>query len=324
MKTWLTKIFFFTIGIILIQVIAIQLSHRGTFAEYEKLKEALKKNTTIVYFGDSTARRTASDDQDKRSIGDFLQDRLPNSSIQSIDHEAYNLEVYSAFSGVITRSSHKPTFVIIPINLRTFSPLMYEKSETRFHTEQAFLRWRIPSWFYKPFKTFYQPLGILNHGYLSENEILELNGDALGPLATFLQPPAKIPTPEEEKQRVAVNYLLPIPQNHSYLRAGYELSSQLITNNITPIYYFTPLDTERMQKSWPDIVARIDERKNLIQKALEKPGSIILDLTEKLPSDGFIQDAYASEHLNQKGRTLVAEYLTQAISTHASNTQIKK
>ncbi len=316
MRIWFQHFALFVGIIITVQIFIVHLSHRGTFIEYEQLKTALQKNTSVIYFGDSTVRRFASDDQDKRSIPDFLQERIPL-SVQSIDHEACNLAMYNAFSSFISKSPHRPTFVIIPINLRIFSPTVHEVPNTQFKTEQAFVEWGIPGWLYRPFKTFYQPL---TSSFLSpiqkDDGEFALDGISLGSLSYYLKPPPPAPTQEQEMKRTTVNYLLPIQSTHEYLLAGRELTKTLLAHHITPLYYFTPLNTERMRKYLPDVAARIATKKAIIVNAIKQPGVIILDLTEDLHSDGFIQEPYASEHLNQKGRTSVASRLADELLAH--------
>lgn len=318
MRIWLQRFTLFVGIVVVVQILIVHFSHRGTFAEYEQLKTALEKNTSVIYFGDSTLRRSAPDDKDKRSIADFLQERVPL-SVKSIDHEAYNLAMYRALSSVISESPRKPTFVIVPLNLRTFSPTMYEVPDTRFKTEQAFLEWGVPGWLYRPFKTFYQPLAPSSLSLIQKDDDLTLDGASLGPLGYYLKPPPLTPTKEQEMQRIAVNYLLPIQPTHEYLRAARELTETLLAHHITPLYYFTPLDVERMKTSFPNVITKIATKKALLMDAIKRPGVIILDLTEDLPSDGFIQDPYASEHLNQKGRIFVATQLADELLAHAGS-----
>ena len=72
----------------------------------------------IVYLGDSTLSFPLGE----VTTGEILQEMLPAHDIGEISHPAYNLDVYLHYIRHIIRSSHRPHVVILPINMRSFSP----------------------------------------------------------------------------------------------------------------------------------------------------------------------------------------------------------
>lgn len=315
MRAWLLRSMVFLMLILTVQLVIPRIIQRGVFPEYESLLRSLKQGADVVYLGDSTIKRYDTEDKDTRSIGTFLQERLPLAKIAEVAHEAYQARMYAGFARAIARTSPHPHVVIIPINLRTFSPLIHKNPETQFAVDEAFLRLGIPGPLYKPFKTFYQ--APFHADYVDipwTEEPVILDEEYLGTVQDFLTFSTSTYSLERERRRIALNYFLPILPTHDYLSSLESISKTLLPKNIIPLYYITPLDRERMQTLWPDTDIRLSQQIALIRATINaEPRAYFLDLSTLLPSAGFIQELYTSEHLNERGRKAVAEALSEAI-----------
>ena len=82
------------------------------------MEEYLSAQVDIVYLGDSTLSYPV----DQVTTGQILQEMLPDFTVGEISHPAYNLDLYLHYVQYMTRSVHRPRVVIIPINMRSFSP----------------------------------------------------------------------------------------------------------------------------------------------------------------------------------------------------------
>jgi lysophospholipase L1-like esterase len=315
MRAWLLRSMVFLTLILIIQLVIPRIIQRGVFPEYESLLRSLKQGADVVYLGDSTVKRYDTQDKDTRSIGTFLQERLPETSVTEVAHEAYQAKMYAGFAHTIARASPHPRAVIIPINLRTFSPLIDKNPETQFAVDEAFLRLGVPGSFYKPFKTFYQAPFHASYANIPwTQEPIILDEEYLGTVQDFLAFSSSTYSLEKERRRIALNYFLPISPTHDYLSSLDTISKTLLAKDITPLYYITPLDRERMQTFWPDTNARIAQQIDRVHTTINaEPEAHLLDLSTLLPSSGFIQELYTSEHLNERGRKAVADALAEAI-----------
>jgi hypothetical protein len=78
----------------------------------------------LLAFGDSVSVRFSKDDADTRSLIDLLTDHCKSQNINVFDcsYSAFHPGVYEAISQMVCRLEYRPSVVVIPINLRCFSP----------------------------------------------------------------------------------------------------------------------------------------------------------------------------------------------------------
>lgn len=78
----------------------------------------------LLAFGDSVSVRFSKDDPDTRSLIDLFADYCEPRNINVFDcsYSAFHPGVYEAISQMVCRFEHRPSVVVIPINLRCFSP----------------------------------------------------------------------------------------------------------------------------------------------------------------------------------------------------------
>ena len=93
------------------------------FSQRNQLNRAIRDQREIIFFGDSTMGALGRNDRDKRPIGKMLEDRLKE-KVSMIAGSAYSMEIYHAFCTYLKAHAERlPRWIIIPINLRSFSPV---------------------------------------------------------------------------------------------------------------------------------------------------------------------------------------------------------
>lgn len=75
-----------------------------------------------LIFGDSVALRVADDDSCKDTLEDLVSAELGEQSVCCISHSAFHSQVFCLFCNCLPTLRNQPQSVIIPINLRSFSP----------------------------------------------------------------------------------------------------------------------------------------------------------------------------------------------------------
>src|SRR5688500_14215929 len=77
----------------------------------------------ILIFGDSVMERVADDDVDRRPLHQMIKDSLlPRYHCISISYSAYNPKIYYYFVKSLEKLKKYPKIIVLPINIRAFSP----------------------------------------------------------------------------------------------------------------------------------------------------------------------------------------------------------
>src|SRR3989344_3518997 len=152
----MTRIFAMCVGFILVlaasQVVLARYLVPGE-PRVELLDTYLRDGYDIIYFGDSVIDTHTSKDSDPSSIVDMLRKREAGLTIADFSRGADNLDLFELYVAYIARSPVKPSAVIVPINLRSFSPGwdldptgQFEKIKFYLTAQPRFL-----TYFYRPF-----------------------------------------------------------------------------------------------------------------------------------------------------------------------------
>lgn len=100
--------------------------NRNPYSEFVRLFNFYNGNTKapeILFLGDSVAERVSWNDVDKRTLTNMLSIKLKGvSDIAAISYGGFTLEVFYYFLLGLEKMKSKPQFVVLPINMRSFSP----------------------------------------------------------------------------------------------------------------------------------------------------------------------------------------------------------
>jgi hypothetical protein len=141
--------------------------------EIVALDQQLQKGADIVYFGDSILIHPAGEP----TIPEILRSLVPHYTIGEVAHPAYHLDLYERYVNYLVEHGPKVESVIIPINMRSFSPEWDLRPTYQFEREKIILTYGplLSSLFYRLFDTF----GLFDSP-ISQDDFLEatvFNGD---------------------------------------------------------------------------------------------------------------------------------------------------
>lgn len=319
MRSFWGRLFLFSLIAMGGQILVGAAAHDSDFPGRAALAESLRGPVEILHFGDSVLGSTARGDGDRRGITPMLRDRLPSRSIGEISNQAFDLEVYEAFLARLYREPRRPAVVLIPINLRTFSPAWEMAPPYQFRS----MKFRLHHGDFAA-DTLLGPLSALKLYPLnpvSERQYRStpvLRGDRKsGTVGDFMIPADRGDPERRIADLFALNYLPPIHEGHRKLKSIRAIAAGCRAAGMKPIFYLTPLDVEtgtrRIGAEFRETVSR---HRSILQENLQAQGLPLLDLAADLEASHFDwSDADSpNEHLKETGRRFVAERLAQVLS----------
>ena len=167
MKVFFIKLLLFVAALLSMQMVGATLYPPDLPDEILQLDRHLRNGADIIFLGDSTMIYPAGE----VSTAEILQEFQPLRIVGQVAHAAYNLDLYRYYAGYIARFYQRPKVVIIPINMRSFSPEWDLRPIYQFEPEKAVL-------IYGPWLAaiFYRPVDILG-GFdpaVSQNDFLNV------------------------------------------------------------------------------------------------------------------------------------------------------
>lgn len=272
----------------------------------------------ILYLGDSVLERTAREDSDTRTVDQMAADLLAGSySLSCFSRPAYHMTVFYYLLAVLRSMRHQPQTVILPINMRSFSPQWDLNPAWQFEEEIAALK--------KYSET--RRISILRQNAdaltFSERErLLELKYPFtnLRCLGQFLDVVDSRPTNTEEvfyrrKQIYIFHYLHTLSSSHRRLIYLEKILNLLSGTGIKLFTYITPINHQggvrHVGNGFIDgIRANVLTVKNVISPYLQNGNICFLNFEEYLTSEYFFHPDELTEHLNQFGRLELAKIVT--------------
>jgi hypothetical protein len=277
----------------------------------------------VVVFGDSVMERVSRDDTDQRPLGEMIAAALPRRAL-ILSQSAFNPSVYRALAAVLVRAAARPEQVVVPINLRSFSP-----------------QWDLhPAW------QFGQELAAVEN-FLRDSRRIPAIADVLeGPdffrdydavpikctfsdcstVGDFRRLVDSSPHTEEgrnarARQIFAFHYAYELTRDHRKL-ADLVRCIQLLTRaHIRTLVYLTPVNVEAGSRlagaPWR---SALRSNANVVLSAVGAAGSLglsVLNWSEALPASHFFHDDLSTEHLNEHGRTKLASLVVAELERAA-------
>jgi len=273
--------------------------------ELEKLKKALP-NADVVMFGSSVNWWTAEEDTDKRKISEMLDSLLPNEKVIDISHGAYHSEVYLEFVKFISKNKAEKPAIIVPINLRYFSPKWDLRPQYQFIKE----RYEIAGIPYL--------INFKNYKKISKDEYLShpvyLHEKQIGNIENF-----KRKNQQDENETMCngfiLHYLQLLHSNHKKLTALKDIVEICNKHEIDLLMYIIPIDIMKAERLNINTFKRtVLENISVIKNSLKEESVEVLDLSFYLKSENFNYNLMPNEHLNMYGRKKIAERIKQKLN----------
>lgn len=324
MRTFILKLSAFIFLVIILQFLAMNLPiitqriESDTFQQIALLEDCVRQQPQIIYFGDSVLDLRGPTDKGK-TIPEMLQDLLPVNFVRSVNHDAYKANEYLLICRYFFRKKYYPKLMIIPINLRSFSPSLYDNPARQFKYLKAALANDINLYLFRLFpRPFFAIVNFIDPAITVEEygNILVYDGErSLGKIPDYDKLDFRNCSIEDIEKDIICKYMYSLSNSQEKLAYLTDLVKLLKKENIGVVYYITPIDyetgTRYLGKRFID---KVNSNILVLQKIfkennVENP----LDLVFALKSDSFYWEKSVYEHLDEKGRRLVAQEIAKMI-----------
>lgn len=275
------------------------------------------KQINLLVYGDSVSERVSNSDTNKKKLFEMIHHKIGNDiSYYHITHSAYYADIYNLYIRYILSLDIKIDEIIVPINLRNFSP----------------------QWDYNPIYQCMSHISALK--LLLENKNIAIRDEQNNSLKTvndffesevnYIGSPYKyihnfqnivMSAPKTENDKIerkkiifTYHYMNKIDQYHHKFKPFEDMVELCNKNKIKLFLYLTPINYEGgvkfVGKSFSDnLRSNAATVCNQILKSVKADlGALtIKDFSMLLTSDFFFNREETTEHLNENGRILLAE-----------------
>lgn len=285
----------------------------------------LAEGVDVLYLGDSTLMLPVGD----VTTGEILQELLPDQRIGEIAHPAYGLTLFHDYIAYMDRHGGAPQMLVLPINLRSFSPAWDMRPAYQFEQESRILAMGLP-WA----RLLLRPLDVFGYfrssisqedfqnapvydgdvvvGQVKDFETLASGESLQGDVENAYR---QVELADEETARAVLtyHYMATLQPSHRKLTAMVEVAELAAEHGTRVIFYITPVNLEQgeyflgraFRERFADNVRVVEAR--LQAAALDNV--TLLNLAFDLPA----YDLTDMEHLTESGKEYVAQQLALAI-----------
>lgn len=270
--------------------------------------------------GDSVAERISNADQDKRTLSEMIENNSPpGERILCISHSAYNMRMYEYFVRCFSILKNVPKAIIIPINIRSFSPQWYLQPEWQFEEEIRIIE------------------DFLGEGNLKlnfKNKIDLINTPIYYPLTSLnsVEQFQQIINTKSTEKKVVLNrkrviftyhYTYKLDPNHELLKRMTNIVNLVRGHDIKLFFYVTPINYQTGSNLIGEQFTQINySNLLLIKETLQNEdykGIHFENYLELLSKEHFFNVDTATEHLNQMGRKQLASTISKDFNKFINN-----
>ncbi|MEM7511014.1 MAG: hypothetical protein AAF388_08785 [Bacteroidota bacterium] len=235
----------------------------------------------------------------------MLDGLLPSEKVKGLSHTAYHLDIFAAYIAYISKKP-EPPLILVPLNVRSFCPAWDLRPTYQFTFEKhlinnshLFLRFieinKSPDQLLANFK---------KHPVFFQDE-------QIGTLDEFVYPFTKLSDP---RKGFIINYMQPIKEDNQKLASIEKIIKVSQNSDIQILFYYTPIDYTKgnaLQIDGFEEVLALNAQK--IREDLDKNQAEVYDLSQTVDSSFFSYPVIPNEHLNQRGRMYVAQFLAEKV-----------
>ncbi|MFH1894656.1 MAG: hypothetical protein ABH813_02040 [Patescibacteria group bacterium] len=314
MKTLFIKLAALLLITIFLQILFL-IKNIRSFDQLIILEKAKKEGADIIYLGDSAVSHYSPKDLNKRAIPQMLQEILPEHSIVSVDNAAWKADIFLEVCKYIIKQKYYPKIIIIPINMRSFSPSWDKRPGYQFEEKKAILKNKLSFMFFKTIEVFDKSdkFNEITQDEFDNTEVF--NGEeAAGKVKDFESHEFRHYSEENMKNTILYYYMFSLKKENRLMQFLLETAKILRENNIKPVFYITPIDYETGSRYFPgEFSERLKSNTETIKSVFSENHFEVLDFSKDLETDFFAWEKYPNEHLNEKGRKYVAEKIAEII-----------
>ncbi|MCU0520649.1 MAG: lipase family protein [Anaerolineae bacterium] len=326
MKTqpW-TKIPVFVVMLVLVHGGISMLFPASLPAEIARFDRYLEEGVDVLYLGDSTLMLPVGE----VTTGEILQELLPDRRIAQIAHPAYGLDLFYDYAAHMDRHGTSPQTLILPINLRSFSPAWDMRPAFQFTKESKILSLGHPwaRFLIRPLEIFgfFRPSmnqqdfldapvydGNALVGQVRDFETLAA-GEVLQEDAENAYREVELADEETAQALLTYHYMLNLEPDHRKLDSMVAVAELAAGRGVDVIFYITPVNVEQGERFLGSRFGeRFAENVGVVQSRLGSASQdqvMLLNLAFDLPAYDFTD----MEHLTETGKEYVAERIALAI-----------
>ena len=279
----------------------------------------------VLIFGDSVFLRVANDESEKLSIKDILSKKL-GSQVAQIVGSGYNPRLFAAISKMFLSMPYLPELVILPINLRSFSPTWDYNPEYQFYNEifqiQRFNSIISFRFYLNIYKLIFKLIYTKNSRYMYCRNIGKINCRDFNKIATE--------NPDYESYEWKKRLKSVFGYHYTYFLNSKNRQLQFISNVVkifqslgVKVYsYLTPINFIAGEKYYGrsfmneaninlcKILEKIYNSQSLHEGCLINPDVFAF----KFKSSIFFTEHNATEHLRNEGRTFLANRIIDEVN----------
>lgn len=303
--------------------------HCRSFAAQAQALCAAARPPDHLLLGDSTFQRLAQNDKDRRSLGDMLldsfdaQERAGPASALIISRGAYTSRQFAGVLAVAGRFGWRMKTVTLIINLRSFGPIWMRNPAWSFDDE---IQWldavangadpAAPPW--PAEEAVGDTAGFLD----SPLDVVGAVSPTIGAFQALLADHAESAAPRRLREVFTIYHCFTISPDHPMLTALRRTVAlaRAVAANVHA--YIAPINLEAGMRHVGDhFQRRVAENTARVRQALAShlasDGVHLHDFSTNFPSRCFLRPEQPTEHLNDLGRRMLADFLRREIVTPA-------
>jgi hypothetical protein len=274
----------------------------------------------VLMFGDSVVERVSRHDQDRRTLGAIVE-ATSTRRVKVISRSAFNPTLAAYLMRVLARLS-VPEVLILPVNIRTFSP------QWDLNPAWAFLQERsaIEAWLGNPeapIPAIRDVIATSDFYDRFESTPVSYELSKLSTIGAFLSVVRSSPLDEDSRRQrsreiLVFHYGHRLESCHRRLLDLAYAAESAKRLGIKPVIYVTPLNLMAAARhGGQSLVEIIRANIELIRATLAETGIELHDLSSAIPADGFFHEDLATEHLCEKGRVQLASRIHALMNSDA-------
>jgi len=314
MKTLVAKSMVLALLVLPLQVAIGWSTHPYACGRRDHLDRLVADGVTTIHFGDSVQRSTSPADRDRRNLHEMLQAGLADERMGSLQSDAGSMELYLACARYLARQDRRPRRLLIPVNLRSFSPEWDPRPEYQLRLELLRLRFGDPIalGFRTPLSLWkIYPLHPLSREEYHRMPVVA-DGRRIASVGELIEGSRTAPGKTRLESQFLFRYGVALTPDHRKLRAMEAIVDTCRGAGMEPVFYVYPVDVAAAEgAAGPFLREQILRNVQLIRTRMTARNAKILDLSGALPSGAFDWQASGTphEHLNEQGRGAVAAEL---------------
>jgi hypothetical protein len=294
-------------------------------AEIVEFDRYLAEGVDVLYLGDSTLILPVGE----VTTGEILQELLPNRRIEQVAHPAYGLDLFHDYVAYMDRRGVWPRTLVLPINIRSFSPAWDMRPAYQFEKERRILAMGLPlaRLLLRPLEIFgfFRPSisqqaflnapvydGDVLVGKVREFEVLAA-GEVLQEGAQNAYREVDLEDEETAQAVLTYHYMFNLEPDHRKLDAMIAVAELAAQRGVDVIFYISPVNVQQGERFLgPAFSERFSDNVRVVQSRLDAAslGNVtVVNLAFDLPA----YDLTDTEHLTEKGKEYIAEQIALAV-----------